>query len=183
MIKITSYRDAEFPLLLEQYRNSSRLKDLIGASFDQADQLEIALFEIRDSYYLYFAGLASAEGKQLDTIGKIYGESRNSRTDTAYRDAIQIRAAARLSGTADDIIFAVTALMGGDINQTEFTTEYPAAFSLRTNAQISDAVLAALAPAGVGVGRGDFLAYLEGSTLQPILDQTNSYIYVITQAG
>lgn len=179
VVKITDYRAEEFPLLLEQYKNSAKLKDVIGAVFDQADELETAIFEIRDNYYLFFNNLPSAEGVQLDTIGKIYGESRNSRSDADYRLAIQIRAASRLSGTADDIIFALVGFLGADIAQTTYFPYYPAGFSIQTNIAIPAGLLEVLAPAGVGIGELDFLHYLESDgSLAPLALQDGNFIRI-----
>lgn len=177
---ISSYRSAELPLLLEQYKNSPKFIDFIGAALDQADDLEVALFEVRDYFYLTPTALPAAVGVQLDIIGKVFWTPRiPGESDIDYRARIQKRALARLSGTPDDIMFACTTFLGASF--AEYTPLYPAAFSIRTDIVIPRAILEELAPSGVGVGIGQWLEYLDGSgNLQPLETEDGSYIYTIT---
>lgn len=177
-VKIADYRTAEFPLIMEQYKNSPNLRNLIGVAIDEATNLEVALFELRDRYYLSFEGLPSAEGVQLDVIGSIYGEDRRSRDDAAYRTAIQIRALSRLSGTPNDIIFGVTVLLGA--NSVVYTPYYPAGFSVQADIVLARELVLALAPAGVGTGDSGFLVSTQG---EPIVQQGDgtSLIIVTTE--
>lgn len=179
-IQITNYRDADFPLLLEQYRQSGKLQDFIGAALDQATELEAALFEVRNLYYLTPTALPVAEGVQLDVIGSVFWTKRNfGESDADYRLRIQQRAIARLSGTPDDIVFACLTFLGA--SSASYQPNFPAGFSIQTDVAIPQSILEFLAPAGVGIGVGSWLEYIDGSgNLQPLETADGSYIYVIT---
>lgn len=140
--QITDYDERILPLVLEQYKDSPRLLSIIRGMNGQADDLEAALFELRDLFWL-----DTAEGNQLDMIGAIFGESRGGRSDADYRLAIKGASARRLSGTPEDIITALRAFTGATF--VKYSRTGIADFTVETDGIFTDAQLDALCPAGV----------------------------------
>lgn len=84
MDRIESYKEVGDKYILEQYKNSSRLRGVIDALLAQCDDLEAAFFEILGSI-----DLQTAIGPALDYLGEIIGVTRNpGETDDAYRTRI-----------------------------------------------------------------------------------------------
>lgn len=129
------------------------MKAWIAASLDQGDDLETALQELRDGLWL-----RTAEGTNLDTLGKVYGELRAGRDDTTYRQAIQVRAATVVNGTPDEITTFLELAFGTP--GLSVIPQYPAAFYI-PDSPATTAQLQTIAPAGVGVFAASFLATVE----------------------
>ena len=85
--KIDDY-NINLELLISQYKDKTNFVNIVKSDNSEANELEDALFEIRDNYWI-----DTAEGVQLDVIGRIAGESRLGRSDADYRMAIKIRIA------------------------------------------------------------------------------------------
>lgn len=158
--QITDY-SAILNLLAEQYKNSEKMRGILDAMCDSADDLEAALFEIRSQFWI-----DTAEGKQLDILGVIFGIERAAGvTDADYREQIEFKLTNLFaSGTPEDIINALLGLYGGtyvDYSRDGLT----ASFNIVTDATITQAELERISPAGVG-------AHL----LCPLLDGTSSEI-------
>lgn len=84
MDRIESYKEVGDQYILEQYKNSSRLRGVIDALLAQCDDLEAAFFEILGSI-----DLRTAIGPALDYLGEIVGVIRKpGETDDAYRTRI-----------------------------------------------------------------------------------------------
>jgi len=83
--KIEDY-DYNLSLLIQQYKDKPKFKQILQAMNKQAEDLENAIFEIRDDYWL-----STAEGEQLDVIGKIVGIDRAGKDDINYREAIRVK--------------------------------------------------------------------------------------------
>lgn len=143
MVPIASYSARVLRFMLYQYRNSDNLRGIVAASCGQADDLETALFELRDNFFL-----GTAAGAQLDILGEIFGVPRNGQDDAAYRTAIRLRAASQFSATPEDVIQSMFAFFGATYARYSDRT-WPAAFTLETDAAITQAELEAISPAGV----------------------------------
>ena len=63
--KITDY-NYNLILMIQQYKDKPKFKGIVEGMNDQANDLETAIFEIRDNFWL-----DTAEGVQLDVIGII----------------------------------------------------------------------------------------------------------------
>jgi hypothetical protein len=100
LTKIPDY-NYNLDLIISQFANSDNLKGIITAANNKANDIETALFEIRDNFYL-----DTAIGVQLDVIGSIFLVDRNGRTDSEYRLFIQGKAALNYSGEPEGI-FAI----------------------------------------------------------------------------
>ena len=145
MTKIEDHAAIVVPLVLSQYQRASRLLGLIRSGCAQADDVEEALYEIREGLKL-----DSAVGAQLDLLGKLYKESRAGRSDTDYRDAIRIRASLSVNGTPDEIINFLRFSLGA--TDAVYAPEYPAGFVILTDDEafgVGTGVLNTISPAGV----------------------------------
>lgn len=81
LVKVTSYHEYCDPYVIEQYRDSTRLRALIDSVLAQCDDLEQAWLEILEAL-----DIANAVGPALDSIGAIVGVIRiPGETDDAYR--------------------------------------------------------------------------------------------------
>lgn len=149
MEQILNY-DIILDLLLEQYKDSTNFKALIQADDKQANDIEQALFEIRDLYTL-----ENATGVQLDVIGSIFNLTRDGKTDTEFRVYIQQVISIGSSGTPESIIAALKALYGA--SYVTYTPEYPGKYRVNTDAEITLEELQSLSPAGV---QGFLLCYI-----------------------
>ena len=171
LTKNTSYNDLVFARRMEQYKNSPILQTIIEASNEQADDVETALFEVRDLFYL-----PTAEGVQLNTIGFIFKTFREyGETDASLRNRIQLSASARFSGTPEEIMTAVVVIFGG--SYANYTPLYPAGFTISTDVLLTTQQLEHLAPAGVGIG---LYANLVDAVSNDIVDANNNSIYAVT---
>ncbi len=74
-------------LLLAQYQDSPRLKALLCALLDPAQEFDVAAVGM----YERALSLDDAEGVNLDLIGKIVREARDGRSDYVYRRALRVR--------------------------------------------------------------------------------------------
>jgi hypothetical protein len=142
--QITDYQQEALEVLLTQYEDSIYLRGLISGKSYQADDIEQALFEIRDLFYL-----DTATGTQLNVIGKIWNVNRSGRNDEDYREAIYFQISLKISGTIPEIRAILKAFYGA--TYILYAPQYPAKYLLLTDANISIADLERISPAGVGV--------------------------------
>lgn len=156
--QITDY-DVNLNLILEQYKKSVNLKGILSSSNDQADDLETALFEIRDLFYL-----STATGIQLDIIGSIFGESRDGDLDPAYRARIEFRASLVGSGEPEYIINVLKNQYGATF--VDYYSAYPAGFYVVTDAIITNTQLENLAPSGVQAYLAEPYEFEDGTPIE-----------------
>jgi len=143
IIQKTDY-STNLTLILEQFKNSTRLKGVIDSMNDQADDLEKAIFEIRDFFYV-----DTAIGVQLDVIGSIFSEDRLGRDDTDYRAAIKTKGSTITSGEPESIIAILRELFGGTFVTFFQAILTPAAYYVQTDAVITTAEMKIFSAAGV----------------------------------
>ena len=161
IVQNTDY-STNLTLLLEQYKNSTKLKALIDSANISANYIEQALFEIQDEYYLEIA-----VGDQLDVIGTIFSVDRDGLSDTDYRAKIKTRTSLIGSGEPEFIIAALQALyMATYVN---YSNGFPAGFYIDTDAVVTLPQIRILSPAGVEPA---FLGFLELTTRDGYLTQT-----------
>jgi len=144
IVRITDYYAEALELFIEQYKNSTNLQEVIRSSTLQADDLETAIFEVRDLFYI-----DTAEGEQLDVIGRVRNEERLGRNDNDFRAAIQLRISLKISGTIRQIQNVLISFYGA--TYIDYIPVYPAKVFLITDAQIPIQALTELTPAGVGI--------------------------------
>jgi hypothetical protein len=151
-------QNADLKLMLGQYEKSKNLKGVVATNNKQSADLEDALFELRDEFYV-----DTAEGVQLDIIGKIFKVDRKGDTDTDYRERIKLTGATIGSGEPEFIIGALKALYGATfVGYYPGYPGEPASFTVITDATITLSELTVLAPAGVKAYLGGYLLLEDG---------------------
>ena len=144
MDKITDYKD-NLSLFLAQYTDSVKLKGIVEAGDDSANDIETALFEIGEDIYL-----DNAIGAQLDIVGAVFNITRLAlETDNDYRARIRAKSALVYSGEPEAIIDILLSTYGA--TYVHYYPEYPGKYRILTDAVISNQALEAISPAGVGI--------------------------------
>ena len=144
MAKITDY-SVNLSLLLEQYKQSTNLKGILSVMDSEADDFEDCLFEIMNNYWLY-----SAEGVQLDVLGKIFNISRMGQSDADYRITIGNKATAYKSGEPETIISILKLFyLATYVYYRSSGPAVPAGYYLDTDANVTSEQLKKFSPAGV----------------------------------
>lgn len=144
LVQETNYQESALSLLMAQYSNAEKLQGILSAKSNQANDLEQAAFEVRDSIYL-----EDAAGTQLDIIGKIYDVSRAGMSDSEYREEIEAKIALKISGTIPEVINILKSIYSA--TYTEYYPQYPGKYLMITDADISQEDFEAISPAGIGV--------------------------------
>lgn len=173
MQQVTDYTALLAPRVLSQYQQSKRLLGIMEAGTQQADQVEEALFQVRNGFFL-----ATAVGVQLDILGRIYREPRLGRTDDAYRDAIRLRAATAISGTPDEIITFLRNFVAGTPEDIEYQPEYPGKYIVTTSNEsfTTGGALDIISPAGV---KGLVGSPILDGHLDPLRDGNGNILYSV----
>ncbi|HYQ47146.1 MAG TPA: DUF2612 domain-containing protein [Polyangiaceae bacterium] len=116
---IDDYADEASERPISQYRDKPRLLALILSYVRRCQELENAAWDV-----ILKRMIDNAENAQLDTIGKIVGQSRGGQSDSVYRAYITARIRInRSQGHADD---AIDVLMLVDAGIPAWTEYYPA---------------------------------------------------------
>lgn len=109
MDEITNHGERAIARLMRQYRGGENWQRLVRALLGEAQRIEAAITKLRTLRWL-----DTAEGAQLDGLGRILGKARDGRTDADYR--VQLRGAILAnssSGTADQILTYFRAAVPG----------------------------------------------------------------------
>jgi hypothetical protein len=104
---VTNHVELGLNMLLEQFRDSTNLRGVLEALFDQIQDLEDAVQPIIDA-----RNIDDATADRLDCIGQLVQVPRDGRSDDAYR--IRIRAELAIlnsDGTTEDLIAVLQALL------------------------------------------------------------------------
>jgi len=129
-------------LIIAQFQDSEKLKGIIEAGNNKAQDIETAIFEIRSEF-----DLDVAVGAQLDILGSIFNEDRDGRSDTDYRQAIQAKGANQFSGEPESIISILLSSYGATF--AHYRPFYNAKYYILTDATITAEDLIPISPAGV----------------------------------
>lgn len=112
--------------LLAQFDDAPKLHALVRALVAPLQTLEQAAFEVLSAF-----DVESARGAQLDVVGGLIGESRQGRSDTAYRAYVKARILANSSDGSAGTIYAIArALVGEDVLSLRLSTHPPAHYDL-----------------------------------------------------
>lgn len=118
--------------LIEQYKDKPYIEALLTSWLGQVQDLENALFEV-----LQERNIDDSVGVQLDVLGDVVGQFRNSDDDEIFRTSIRVRILINNSeGTPEDIIRVVTAILA-DGEDWELCEEPPAQFRVRVLDQLT----------------------------------------------
>jgi hypothetical protein len=96
--------------LLEQYKQKPNLEGVLGATVNQLQGLEDALWGLLTERWL-----DSAAGEQLDLIGRIVNLPRDAWADTAYRLLLKVEILSlRSSGRPEELISLASLALGAE---------------------------------------------------------------------
>jgi len=91
-------------LLLEQFKNRRVITGVLDVLSRRAQDIEDMLWDVIDKRLL-----ANAQNAQVDALGRIVGEKRDGRGDTAYKKGISLRIRVnRSKGRAVDLLDIAT---------------------------------------------------------------------------
>lgn len=155
--KIGDY-NINLELMLEQWKSSEKLKGVISASMTRANDMEDAIFEVRD-----LMDIDNGEGLSLDYIGKVWNTDREGNDDAAYRILLKQTKAKSFSGEPESIIEILKATYGATFVQ--YSPEYPGKYRLVTDAFLSQSILDNISVAGVGAVLGGAIIDANGNNI------------------
>jgi len=87
VVEITDVTAQGLARLIPEYQSTTRFQDWIASVLDTVQEMETAAADLWE----LVINLDSAVGDQLDLIGRIVQEGRESRTDADYRTALSVR--------------------------------------------------------------------------------------------
>lgn len=117
---VTTHLETARARLLESYRDKPNFDAIQASYMAEVQALEDAIHETISKSYL-----PSAEGKQLEIIGRIVGEARNGRIDSLYKLWIAARIIINASqGHVNDIIKALRAVTSASFTIKEYAPAY-----------------------------------------------------------
>jgi hypothetical protein len=115
--------DAESRLLV-QFNDAVKLHALVRALVKPMQRLELDAFSVQDAF-----DLDEATGDQLDILGNLVGEPRQSKTDTAYRAYVKARVLANDSNGTPATLYAIARALLGTSPTLTIVPEYPAGYT------------------------------------------------------
>lgn len=139
--KVTDHQARARDDLLQQFKGLPNIQAIVDAASAQVQDLEEALWEL-----LINRWLPTAEGVQLDTIGRIIDRGRGTLADDVYRGVLRGKIAANLSsGTYPEVLRVVELCVDFDTTAIAITVtpEHPAAAVLSI---LADSLTADLGP-------------------------------------
>lgn len=124
--------------LVQQFRGQPRIEALLKVIAAQVQQLEEVAIDLREKRWL-----DSAEGAQLDGIGRILGLARGAWDDERYRAQLRVRIRILLAdGTPENIIETLALLANGE--SVQLIETYPAELRIVVGGAVPPEVEAAL---------------------------------------
>lgn len=143
-IVASDYPTVAVSLLVEHFKDSLDLQSLLGAMAAAAIPLQTAVLGIKDRFVL-----STATGAELNIIGTVWDEARESESDTDFRHRIIVKISLSISGTIPEIKNVLFVLY--EATYATYVEAYPAGFHIETdaNVNISQTELERLLPAGV----------------------------------
>lgn len=163
--QITNHVDAALARLLEQYKQATKMQDLISAIVEQIQDVEDATFALNTGRMLYNGSTFPSSGAQLDGIGELVDFARNGLDDDTYLIFILGTIAQNHSnGTIPsllDIIYSLFQAPEGFL----FYEIYPAAIAVAfSSTQVDPSLFATISDMiqnslGAGIGLSYILQY------------------------
>lgn len=169
---IQSYKELVDAQLLEQYKESTNFRallDLLMAPFTAAEE---GLQEL-----MTLLNIDTAEGAQLDILGRIANEPRAGRSDVDYRAILKVWFTSKQSGTPEDILRTIRELTGLP-GPFQYIPEYPAGFFIFAPSvgSLTQDTINKISPAGV---QGYIGCILVDTQWDPIVTATGDYILLV----
>ena len=171
-VKILDHGQAAVDRLVTQYKNKPLIEGFLRSLANPTQDLEDTLWDL-----LTKRDLDTAEGKQLDVLGEIVGESRKGKNDDDYRIAIKAKIGQNISkATPEDVISVFILLVKA--NTAYFMEYFPAEAAIFADVNIealdNAAILAFMQkvmPAGV---RLDYIGWYDNGDAFAFQDDPNA---------
>lgn len=167
---VTTHDTDALGRLIEQFKQATKLKQIISVFTTQVQELEDLLAPFFDRL-----NIDVSEGTQLDNLGAIVGIEREGRSDAVYRLFIKGKIATNTSeGTPENLIDVFKILVGGGI--IFIVESFPAEVSLMSTVLITsgleasiktiveDAAAAAVSVGSIGFYEEDTAFSFDGSS-------------------
>lgn len=106
--KITDHVSKALSRLVQQYKSSTKVNDLLDALSQPWQGLEDAVFEMHLKQFV-----ENAEGQQLDNFGTIVGKAREGVSDADYKIALKIQIGKNISNGEAFRITNILKLLSG----------------------------------------------------------------------
>jgi hypothetical protein len=132
--------------LLPEFSQSSKIKGLLKSLLGVVQTTEDTLFDIMNN-----TGIDTAEGAQLDNIGKLLRVSRDGHTDTQYRLNLYSKISINSSRANPESVLTLSRFVTGS-NEVTLGETYPAEFHVNIvgGRAAPDGFLDIVSPIGVG---------------------------------
>lgn len=130
--QITDHDAQALARLAAQFESSTNLRALVSVGAAGAQDAEDVLWALYTERLL-----SDAEGEQLDNLGAIVGQPRDTATDDQYRARLAGRILAnRSDNTVETLLSIVRAVLGSTVEAT-LTQYQPAAFEIDVSGEVS----------------------------------------------
>lgn len=150
---VKNHEDQAFSRLLEQFKDKPNIEALLKGWMKGVQTTEDSLFDLLNN-----RSIQTAFGIQLDYIGKIVGIKRGGRSDTSYREAIQLQILINTSeGTPDDILEILSLITNATIVKS--FPHYPVGGNLYTNGTTIPSTLASTLTKAAPISHGAIQVY------------------------
>ncbi len=144
--------------LMEQYKEHPKIAAFLTAFLERIQEIEYVIWDL-----VSLKDLDTAEGVQLDLIGRIVNRAREGRDDDTYR--LWLRAQVlinRSSGTPEEMMTLARLVTRADVDEVNIVDWYPARFAIYVAQPLTDeeaAILLELLLLGKDAGVAVFLEY------------------------
>ncbi len=116
-VEITDFTEPALELLTQRFKGKPVITGLLSSLTAKVEDLEAVLWDVINKRLI----TNNPVGDQLDQLGAIVGEKRDSRSDADYFPAVQVRIKVnRSQGRAEDVLQVAHLLFTGTWTYAEF---------------------------------------------------------------
>jgi hypothetical protein len=146
IIEVTDIAGKGEGRLLPEFSRSTKIKGLLKSLLATSQPTEVTLFEVMNK-----TGIDTAEGDQLDVIGKLLNLSRGGTTDTSYRAKLYAKIALNAATATPESIINLTRVVAGT-EEVTLSEVYPAELhvNIKGGREAQSDFLDLVSPVGVG---------------------------------
>lgn len=123
--QITDHEAEALARLAVQFESSTNLRAIVSAGAESVQTAEDVLWQLYSERLL-----DGAVGEQLDAIGAVVGQPRESATDDQYRARLRGRILANRSDNTVETLLSIVRAVLGDTVAATFAARAPAAFTI-----------------------------------------------------
>jgi hypothetical protein len=146
IIEVTDIAGKGEGRLLPEFSRSTKIKGLLKSLLATSQPTEVTLFEVMNK-----TGIDTAEGNQLDVIGKLLNLSRGGTTDTSYRAKLYAKIALNAAKATPESIINLTRVVTGT-EEVTLSEVHPAEVHVNVTGgrEAQNDFLDLVSPVGVG---------------------------------